>query len=40
MDNNADITEAVVVLNSTPVCFNGSIRFNVDPFNRYTDLEI
>lgn len=34
---NTDVTEAVVVLDSTPLCFNGSIRFNVDPFNRYSD---
>ena len=35
-----DVKESVLLLPSVPVCLTGTVRFNVDPFNLYTDEEV
>lgn len=36
----ADTTEHVVLVDAQAPAFTGTLRYNVDPFNRYTDDEI
>ena len=34
---NLDITEHVLLIDSSPSGFTGTVRYNLDPFNKYED---
>ncbi|KAI9208081.1 P-loop containing nucleoside triphosphate hydrolase protein, partial [Polychytrium aggregatum] len=36
----ADLRSSISIIPQEPFCFNGTVRFNLDPFNKYTDAEI
>lgn len=38
--NNLDITENVLLIDSAPSGFTGTVRYNLDPFNKYQDSEV
>lgn len=35
-----DVRNAISIIPQEPVLFSGSLRFNLDPFDSYTDLEL
>lgn len=35
-----DLRKSITIIPQTPICFKGSVRFNLDPFNEYSDTKI